>query len=251
MTIFYFTSTGNSLAVAKRIGGNLISIPQAAASGTLHCKDDAIGIVFPVYFYGEPKMVRRFLDKATFEADYLFAIGTCGTTPGAAMLNVQKRAQKNGSRFDYANCLRMVDNFLPLFEIGSEIKKLPKKDVEGQIAKIVDDIKNRTRMKASVSLPFRAMTAIAGTMMKSPGKKARNYIVNSQCNTCGICAKVCPAKNIAVSDKVAFSDQCELCMGCLHHCPQNALRLKSERSRKRWRNPEVALSEIIAANSQG
>jgi hypothetical protein len=28
MAVFYFTSTGNSLAGAKRIGGNLISIRQ-------------------------------------------------------------------------------------------------------------------------------------------------------------------------------------------------------------------------------
>jgi len=32
MTIFYFTGTGNSLAIAKSIGGSLISIPQVLAS---------------------------------------------------------------------------------------------------------------------------------------------------------------------------------------------------------------------------
>ncbi len=33
MTVLYFSATGNSLAVAKRIGGNLISIPQAVKEG--------------------------------------------------------------------------------------------------------------------------------------------------------------------------------------------------------------------------
>ncbi len=33
MTIFYFTATGNSLAVAKRVGGELISIPKALKDG--------------------------------------------------------------------------------------------------------------------------------------------------------------------------------------------------------------------------
>jgi len=32
MTVFYFTSTGNSLTVAKAIGGELISIPQVINS---------------------------------------------------------------------------------------------------------------------------------------------------------------------------------------------------------------------------
>jgi hypothetical protein len=46
--IFCFTSTGNSLAVAKQIGGNLISIPQVigdtacyffiSQSKTLYCR---------------------------------------------------------------------------------------------------------------------------------------------------------------------------------------------------------------------
>ena len=92
MTVFYFTATGNSLAVAKRIGGTLISIPQVVDSENLHYKDDAIGIVFPVYGWTTPVMVGRFLDKVKFEADYIFAIGTYGNIPGAAMYHLQKRA---------------------------------------------------------------------------------------------------------------------------------------------------------------
>ena len=57
MLIFYFTATGNSLAVAKRIGGNLISIPQVIDSQNLKYKDDAIGIVFPIYSLEPAKIV--------------------------------------------------------------------------------------------------------------------------------------------------------------------------------------------------
>jgi flavodoxin len=46
MTIFYFTDTGNSFAIAKAIGGILISVPQVIDSDNLHFKDDAIGLVF-------------------------------------------------------------------------------------------------------------------------------------------------------------------------------------------------------------
>lgn len=60
MTIFYFTSTGNSLAAAKRIlssesGGTLISIPQVIDSPSLEYSDDVIGIVFPIYGLASPK----------------------------------------------------------------------------------------------------------------------------------------------------------------------------------------------------
>ena len=49
MKVLYFTATGNSLAVAKRIGGELISIPRAMHDGDLSFADDAVGLVFPVY----------------------------------------------------------------------------------------------------------------------------------------------------------------------------------------------------------
>ena len=250
MTIFYFTATGNSLALAKRIGGTLVSIPQIVDSDNLHYKDDVIGIVFPVYGWTTPVMVGRFLDKVKFEADYIFAIGTYGNIPGAAMLNIQKRAMKNGYRFDYVNQILMIDNFLPIFEMDAQIKKLPGKKVEEKMAKIVNDINKRRHKQAKASPVTRVITGMVSNMMNSPGKNAQKYIVNTQCNKCGICAKACPAKNITVTDKVHFADKCEYCMACLHLCPQNALHLKNEKSGKRWRNPEVSLSEIIEANNR-
>jgi MinD superfamily P-loop ATPase len=94
----------------------------------------------------------------------------------------------------------------------------------------------------------RAVAALlAGT---KTDKNAQSYIVNDQCTKCGICAKVCPAKNITVSDKLCFSDHCESCLACVHLCPQNAIHLKNEKSDKRWLHPEASLQEIIAANNR-
>jgi len=241
MTIFYFTATGNSLAVAKHIGGTLISIPQVVDSDNLHYKDDAIGIVFPIYWWNLPVMVRRFLDKANFEADYTFAIGTYGNVTGAVMTRFKG--------FDYTNCLRMVDNYIPVFDMGAETEKLPKKRVDEYTAKIVADINDRKHMNVKANFITKAMTAIFGRIFK-PDKNARKYIVNDKCNNCGVCTQVCLAKNIAVTDKVSFNDCCEGCLACLHHCPQNALHVKSEKSDKRWRNPEISLKEIIDANNR-
>lgn len=245
MTIFYFTSTGNCLAVAKRIGGNLISIPQVIDSPDTRYKDDVIGVVFPVYSLAAPRMVQQFLDRVSFEADYIFAIGTYGNMPGACMYNLQKR-----TRIDYANSLLMVDNFLPNFDMDVEISKLPAKKTEEMTAKIVDDIHNRKHLQAKAGLPIRALGAVLRAITRTD-KNAQSYIVNDQCNRCGTCAKVCPVKNITVTDRVHFSNHCEACLACVHLCPQNAIHLKNERSNKRWLNPEVSLNEIIAANNRG
>ena len=65
MKILYFTATGNSLYAARQIGGEQLSIPQLIKEGNYEVKDDAVGIVCPVYCGNIPKMVRRFLAKAT------------------------------------------------------------------------------------------------------------------------------------------------------------------------------------------
>jgi ferredoxin len=252
MIIFYFSATGNSLSVAKRIGGNLLSIPQVIDEKNLEYKDDVIGLVFPIYALRPPKMVRRFLARVKFEAGYTFAIGTYGNLPGAAMLNVQKIAQENGNRFDYAEHLLMVDNYLPMFDIDREIEKLPQKRTEEAIARIVDDIGNRRHFQAKVSWGWKLVTSALGVMdnMISSGRQAKSFIVNDNCTRCGICSQVCPAKNIRVTDKVEFAEQCEECLACVHLCPQNSIHLKNERSSKRWLNPAVSLKEIIAANNR-
>ena len=66
MVICYFTATGNSLYVARRIGGRLLSIPQLMRQETISIEDEAVGIVCPVYNVEFPMMVREFIAERTF-----------------------------------------------------------------------------------------------------------------------------------------------------------------------------------------
>jgi ferredoxin len=238
MTIFYFTSTGNSFAVAKKIGGEsatLISMPQIIDEPAIEYSDGAIGIIFPIYGFGCPKMARRFLERAKLAADYIFAIGTYGNKEGACMRNVQRKAADLGVRVDYAKALLMVDNYLPGFDVDDQISKLPQKKTGEKLASIIADIAARKKLTATASVGDVALTAAiqAGenTFMKATA--ARNYIIDDKCAKCGTCAKICPSGNISVADKVTFADKCEWCLGCVHLCPKNAIHLKNERSGKR------------------
>jgi len=63
--IYYFTGTGNSLAVAKKIAaalGECELVPIASLRDTPAIAPDAerVGIVCPVYFLGLPLMVAEF-----------------------------------------------------------------------------------------------------------------------------------------------------------------------------------------------
>ncbi len=251
MTICYFTASGNCLYVAKRIGGTLLSIPQLMKQDNIEITDDAVGIVAPVYAVEMPMMVKELLLRANIKTNYFFFIYTYGSSYAEAFAHVELVCREKGLRLNYINAIQMVDNYLPGFEMQNQIDTLPKKNVEGQIEKLLSDIADRVETPVKIGAANKAQMAMYQKMLaKRILRKdtAQDYIVNDNCTRCGICAKVCPADNITVTDKVHFANKCEVCYACLHNCPQNAIHMKNECSAVRFRNEYISLKDIIEAN---
>lgn len=251
MTVCYFTASGNCLYVAKRIGGTLLSIPQLMKQDSIEIADDAVGIVCPVYAVEMPMMVKEFLQKAKIKTEYFFFVYTFGMGYAEAFAHVELICRDKGLKLSYINAIQMVDNYLPGFEMQNQIDTLLKKNVEGQIKKLLADIESRADTPVKINAAVKAQMAMYQKMLaKRILRKdtAQEYIVTDDCVRCGICAKVCPANNITVSDKVRFADRCEVCYACLHNCPQNAIHMKNEKSAVRFRNEHISLKEIIEAN---
>ena len=252
MKILYFTGTGNSLYVAKNFDAELFSIPQMEQQGIYEFSDDSVGFVFPCYMYDVPSAVKEFLKKAKIDAEYKFALFTYGGTMMSAPYRMRTFLSGIGMEFDYINGVKMVDNYIPMFEQSEEIEKLPSKDVEGQLSKITEDIENRVcyfpepKLRDMILMgmmrPFRSR--ILGN------KFSRRFIINDECNKCGTCASVCPSGNISISDEVLFHDRCETCLACIQLCPKNAIHLKKEKSGVRFKNADVSLKEIIESNDR-
>lgn len=53
-----------------------------------------------------------------------------------------------------------------------------------------------------------------------------NFSTNEKCIGCGHCAKICPARAIAMEDKrpTWIKPECFMCFGCLRLCPCGAIR---------------------------
>lgn len=251
MTIIYFSATGNSLYIGKRIGGKLLSVKQLEKNGVYEIEDDVIGVITPTYCADVPRYVQNWLSKAKLKANYVFFISTYGYLAGEAPLHAQKYLQQAAGHVDYVDKIIMVDTALTRFETAKQIEKLPSKNVEQQIDKIIENINSRISYIPNTNLFDKAVDKlyhVAGEGQVSPLKAQKSHFVNDSCVRCGVCAKVCPADNIVVKDKVEFLDKCEGCLACVHNCPKNAMHVKGERSNARFRNDKVTLAELVEAN---
>ncbi len=251
MKTLYFTATGNSLAVARKIGGELLSIPQLVREQKYEIEDDVIGIVCPTYCADAPRMVQQYLDKAKLKADYTFFISTYGYMAGGATEHSKHYLEKAAGHTDYVAKIIMADTALTRFETQKQIDTLPKKKVDEQIESVCRDIEQRKHSILKITLFDRMVDWLyhtAGAAQIAPDK-AKTHIVNDQCIRCGTCAKICPSNNIVVTDHVEFLDWCEGCLGCVHNCPKNAIHLKNEKSSVRFRNAEIKLKDLIDANN--
>lgn len=252
--LFYFTGTGNSLYVARRIENEPVSIPQVMKGERLEFTDDAIGIVAPVYGHEVPAMVKDFLKRAVFHTDYFYMILTYGNRHGGAAELAKKLCDECGVSVDYINVILMVDNWLPNFDMDEQ--KAMDKKVEQQIDSIVADLKGRKKMISPVTDVDRAAhRQFLDRMSEMPADAWQHLIeVKDGCIGCGICQKVCPSASIVVEDgKARFTPgKCQMCLACIHACPQKAIGLTvpEKNPQARYRNPHVSLEDIMESNRQ-
>lgn len=254
--VFFFTGTGNSLYAARMLDDDCRSIPQAIHDADKTYRADRIGIVCPVYGHEVPQMVRAFIRDATFETDYFYMVLTYGKRHGGAVELAEQMLAQTGKRADYITTLLMVDNFLPGFDMEEQVRTAPEKQIDAQLARIRQDIDAKKRWTQPVTDEDRAahqeylsrparITAIDPSAL---------YRVTEDCIGCGICMKVCPAGCISVRNGRAVHENggCQLCMACIHHCPQNAIQLTipEKNPKARFQNEHVKLMDIVHANWQ-
>lgn len=245
MTVLYFSSTGNCLYVAKRIGGERYSIPKLVEMEKYSFEDDCIGIVFPIYGLCIPPYVDEFIKKLEVKCDYLFAIATYGTFPGAVCGLLEKKALKNNRKFDYINRLKMAQNCITFADMAKQKGDSVKQ--QKALDRILVDIKEKKNFVRSDSGLKKMMTAHHQKNYEYPLglDVSKKMSISDDCKGCGICAKICPMKNIEIVDsKPQFGDNCSSCGGCMQNCPNACLHHADEKSGARYRNPHINVCEL-------
>jgi len=255
MTVFYFSATGNSLSVAKKIGSIISSIPQELhdmkEKGSDHIiatDSDAVGIVFPVYFGRLPRPVKEFIECLKTDAPYVFAVMTYGEIAGCAASDFVRTARRSGLSPAYVRTLKMVDNNFSVVNVEKQVRTQGRKHIAGHLSEIVYDIRHRRRFVERPGIIDR-ITSFVEDRMTAEDAPRRFSVETYKCTGCGICAKVCPMANLSMTDgRPTWGDNCLKCTACYHNCPQEAIRYRGEKSRYTYRNSDVSLEEIILSN---
>ena len=246
MTVLYFSSTGNSLYVAKCIGGRLLYIPKCIENNTFEIEDTEVGIVFPDYGLCVPPFIAKFIEKLEVKTNYFYGVVTYGFFPGAVCGQLAKIKTKNGRAFDYVNRIKMAENCITFSDMAKQ--KGDSEKQQNDINSLMGDIVSHKKFIREDSLFKKIMTNNHMKNYEFPTGVGitDKLIVTAACTGCGTCEKICPMQNIRIKDgQPVFSKNCVSCGACLQNCPAGALHHQNEKSSARYRNPHVELTELI------
>jgi ferredoxin/flavodoxin len=258
--LYYFSGTGNSLKIAKDIGGQigeheLISMTRLAKlDENIVIDADTVGFIFPVYFARPPVFVREFIEKAVFkDTSYIFAVENGGGLFGRSLKIFEKYINNKGKKLSAGFVVSMPGNHP---KIASMQKTGPEEHYAREAiktAEIAEIIKGKKPHKIETN--FGPMGYVLSYLaFKKPYKGSENkeldkaFYVNDNCIGCGTCVKICPVGNISLSQsKPHWKNNCANCLACYHHCAQKAIVMVGEEKHlDRYYHPDIRLEELFS-----
>ena len=203
-TIYYFSGTGHSLAVAKALAEMLTC--RIVPMGFDCEKTETAVVVFPVYCQNIPKPVKQFFKR--LEAKHVALIATYG-------------------KISYGNVLYEAQKILNREIIAGAYIPMGHTFLNGDYAfdtKFLLPIVQRVKAPQKATIPKTSKNPLANIF---PGLRSRigvKITKENRCNGCGICDGSCPMGAIR---KGQIHSKCIRCLRCVTSCPQKALQYKN------------------------
>ncbi|MDR0386966.1 MAG: EFR1 family ferrodoxin [Treponema sp.] len=253
--IFFFSGTGNSLKVAKDIAKEIenCKIVSMVKPYGFTKQYDSIGFIYPTYFWGLPKKVIEFIENIKLDNNknaYYYSITTYGGSAGNAVYQLYELLlNKHGIKLNYGQKLQMFSNYVVIYDMSEKINKITEKSSE-KLIPIIDSIKMKKNNRINgITKIFRFINK---NFIKKVSTMDKNFTIDNNCTGCGICEKVCPAKNIVlVTNKPQYNHHCEQCVACIQFCPQKAINYNdATQNRRRYINPEINYKELYEYNNK-
>ena len=248
--VFYFSGTGNSRFVAKRIAE---AIFQEAVDITTYTRtmdrpeftDPGVYVfVCPSYMSAPARAITDFVEWAGFPSGVkAYFIVTCAASMGITPRVASEICEKKGLQYMGAAQIEMPQNYIALFttkEVEENIDIIEK--AENEIARIAPLILNgevlETKKIGSVEY---SVTKWVRDVYYKNFMKTKKFKATDKCISCQKCVKVCPLSNITMKDgKPSWGNKCTHCMACINQCPKDAIEYgKGSVGKPRYKGPEA------------
>ncbi len=257
-TIYWFSGTGNSLAlardIARHLGGDVPLVPIASLGTRPVTVEGAFGVVCPVYFYGLPLVVREFLGRMRSEGSpYAFAALTAGGFAGRAPVQARALLRRAGKDPDAVYVVTTPGNYIAMYDVrGAEARQRAIAGAHEAAERIAAGVKGGATAFVHASPAARAMNAVfyatfGREFSITCRRRDRRFFATEACTHCGACSRVCPVGNIDLVDgRPRWRGHCEQCFACIHWCPEAAIQIRrtATAKRSRYHHPGVSLDDI-------
>ena len=254
--ILYFSGTGNSLAVARKIAEAINDqvLPLTEAVQQDLTNEQRIGLVFPTYNLDAPIAVTRLIPRIRFPKDaYTFVIITCGAQTNNAVWTVRRLLKQQRVKVDYCHKIRVPDSSALAFGRNPNDQAWKFDKFAPRLETIITDISAQKK-----HLHFAGFDPF-GWLMSRPSLQSKIAQMTTpkvnpdKCIGCGICAKVCPQKNIVLTERedekplAAVGLHCTWCLSCVHFCPQQAMEVNGKAVSKpyQYHHPDIKLKDMV------
>lgn len=238
----YFTGTGNSLKVLNTCKDVFTENNHSVSVSAIRIGEsipgcDILGFCFPVYAFGIPRIVRKYLNQLDRfgKKQKAFVIISAGDDDesGFSVGECEKILKKKNCQIIYSQVVQMPINWTT----SAQPPFPPAKDealsiIESGILKtrrIAQEILNSETKLHTFNFPKRfgrinfywQYLAFRYLGVKNLWRLFKVY---DSCNSCKICSKVCPTQSIRfIDEKPVWSSTCEQCMRCVNFCPKESI----------------------------
>lgn len=231
--VLYFSGTGNSEYVAKRLGQALdeevLNLFEKIRSHD-YSKMQSVSpwvVVVPTYAWRIPRIVQAWMERTTLTGNQdIYFVMTCGGSIGNADKYLRKLCVTK--KFRYMGCMEVImpENYIALYsappqeEAWNIISR-----AEGVLEQAIQVIKNcSTFARPVLSLKDRLRSSLENAAFYPMLVHAKKFYATDTCISCGKCVKVCPLENVHLENgRPVWGKNCTHCMACICRCPQEAI----------------------------
>ncbi|MCX6111759.1 MAG: EFR1 family ferrodoxin [Proteobacteria bacterium] len=234
--LYYFSGTGNTLIVSRSmkevfekngVETRLYAIEKEPPANV--DLNTCIGLAFPVAVFTTYPLVMKFIrGLPQANGTKIFMADTMGGLSIGVRSVVKSMLVKKGYNPIAASQIIMPDNFWPSAEKEKKNPKIVNKGVDAASSYADSILKGTASWDEFPILPWISYK-ISQFLFTMPSFRKKVIKFNKEkCIKCGLCAKLCPVRNIVMHEHPVLDGKCEACVRCNSFCPTGALYRKKD-----------------------